>query len=225
MNGPLKLLAVLGAAVLSLAAAPAQNWNAVVARTAAPGHLLGNPAAPVKLVEYASYTCPHCAEFQVQGEAPLRLKYIRSGKVSLEVRPLLRDPVDATVALLAFCGPKDKFPINHSMFMRSQLQWIRPMVTSTEAQRVRWSTGSRVQRARAIAADFHFYEMMATRGYDRVAVDRCLADDALADRMAKATDAAVNSGVDHTPTFLINGQQLLGTASWADLDPQLAARI
>ena len=225
MKGLAKPLAILGAALLSLAAAPAQNWNAAVALTAAPGHLLGNPAAKVKLVEYASYTCPHCAAFQVEGEAPLRLKYIRSGKVSLEMRPLLRDPVDATVALLAFCGPKDKFPINHSMFMRSQAQWIRPMVTSTEAQRVRWSTGSRTQRARAIASDFHFYEMMATRGYDRVTVDRCLADDALADRMAKATDAAVNAGVDHTPTFLINGQELLGTVSWSDLDPQLAARI
>lgn len=225
MNGPLKLLAVIAAAMLSLAAAPAQNWNAVVSLTAAPGHVLGNPAAKVKLVEYASYTCPHCAAFQVEGEAPLRLKYIRSGKVSVELRPLLRDPVDATVALLAFCGPKDKFAINHSMFMRSQGQWIRPMVTSTEAQRARWTTGTRAQRARAIAADFHFYEMMATRGYDRVAVDRCLADDALADRMAKATEAAVNAGVDHTPTFLINGQQLLGTNSWADLDPQLAARL
>lgn len=225
MKGLAKPLAMIGAALLSLAAAPASNWNAAVALTAAPGHLLGNPAAKIKLVEYASYTCPHCAVFQTESEAPLRLKYIRSGKVSLELRPLLRDPVDATVALLAFCGPKDKFPINHSMFMRSQAQWIRPMVTSTEAQRVRWSTGSRAQRARAIAADFHFYEMMATRGYDRVAVDRCLADDALADRMAKGTDAAVKSGVDHTPTFLINGQELLGTSGWSDLDPQLAARI
>lgn len=225
MKPPLKLLALVGVAVLSLAAAPAQNWNAVVTATPAPGHLIGNPAAPVKLVEYASYTCPHCAEFQIEGEAPLRLKYIRSGKFSLELRPLLRDPVDATVALLAFCGPKDKFAINHSMFMRSQSRWIMPMVTASEAQRVRWSTGTGIQRRQAIAADFHFYEMMATRGYDRVAVDRCLADEALAKRMADATDAAVKGGVDHTPTFLLNGQPLLGTTEWPILEPQLAARL
>lgn len=226
MKSKLNLLAVLGAAMLSLAAtAPAQNWNVVVARTATPSHVFGNPAAPVKLVEYASYTCPHCAEFQIESEAPLRLNYIRSGKLSLEVRPLLRDPVDATVALLAFCGPKEKFAINHSMFLRSQSQWIRPMVTATEAQRTRWTTGTRLQRARAIATDFHFYEMMATRGYDRTSVDKCLSDEGLADRMAKASDAAFNAGVDHTPSFAINGQLLVGTSDWQLLQPQLAARM
>ncbi len=225
MRSPLKLLAVMGAAILSLAAAPAQNWNTVVARTPWPSHLFGNPAAKVKLVEYVSYTCPHCSEFQIESEAPLRMGYIRSGKLSLEVRPLLRDPVDATVALLAWCGPKDKFPINHSMFLRSQSKWIVPMVTASPAQRQRWSTGSRLQRARAIAADFHFYEMMATRGYSRTMIDKCLADEGLADRMAKGTDAAVNSGVDHTPTFAIGDQILMGTNTWQLLEAQLAARM
>jgi len=42
------------------------------------------------------------------------------------------------VALLAYCGPKDKFAINHSMFLRSQSKWITPMVTANAAQRARW---------------------------------------------------------------------------------------
>lgn len=223
---PIKLLALIFATVLTLGAtAPARNWNTVAATTPWPGHLFGNPAAKVKLVEYASYTCPHCAEFQIESEAALRLNYIRSGKLSFEVRPILRDPVDATVALLAFCGPAEKFAINHSMFMRSQSKWIQPMLTASQAQRNRWFTGSRVQRARAIAADFHFYEIMATRGYDRTSVDKCLADDALAGRMAKANEAVVAQGVDHTPTFAINGQVLLGTNDWQLLEPQLAARM
>lgn len=226
MISPAKLLTLVVSALLSLGAtAPVQNWNVVVNSTPWPGHVFGNPAAKIKLVEYASYTCPHCSEFQIEAEAPLRLMYIRGGKLSLEVRPLLRDPVDATVALLAFCGPKEKFAINHSMFLRSQAKWIQPMVTANQAQRTRWSTGSRAQRARAIAADFHFYEMMATRGYDRTSVDKCLADDALADRMAKATETAVTQGVDHTPTFAIDDQVLLGTSDWQMLEPQLAARM
>lgn len=226
MKAALKLLAVGLAALASIGtAAPVQNWNVVVARTAWPSHVFGNPAAPVKLVEYVSYTCPHCAEFQIESEAPLRLNYIRSGKLSLEVRPMLRDAVDGTVALLAFCGPKDKFAINHSMFLRSQSKWITPLVTANNAQRARWSTGTRLQRARAIATDFHFYEMMATRGYTRTMVDQCLADEALADRMAKATNLAAEAGVDHTPSFAINGELLVGTNDWSLLQAQLAARM
>lgn len=226
MKAALKLLAAGAAALASVAvAAPVQNWNVVVARTPSPGHLFGNPAAKVKLVEYVSYTCPHCAEFQIESEAPLRLNYIRSGKLSLEVRPLLRDAVDATVALLAFCGPKDKFPINHSMFLRSQSKWIAAMVTASDAQRARWSTGTRLHRARAIASDFHFYEIMATRGYNRTQVDQCLADEGLAERLAKGTEAAARAGVESTPSFAINGQLLLGTHEWPTLEAQLAARM
>ena len=45
-------------------------------------YLLGNPNAPVKLVEYASITCPHCAEFTEVAATPLRERYVRSGQVS-----------------------------------------------------------------------------------------------------------------------------------------------
>lgn len=225
MKLPTRLLALLPAAALTLAAAPAANWNAVVAVTPEGTHIVGNPNAQVKLAEYVSYTCPHCAAFEVQSDGAMKLGYVRSGKVSVEVRHMLRDPIDLTVALLTNCGSKDRFFINHAMFMRSQATWIKPMITASQAQRSRWTTGDLGARNRAIASDFHFYEMMATRRYDRPTLDRCLADKAMAEKLAAQAQGGVALGVIGTPSFTINGNLLLGTAEWSTLRPQLDAAL
>ncbi|MDE2437598.1 MAG: thioredoxin domain-containing protein, partial [Sphingomonadales bacterium] len=156
-----RLLALLPISALSLAAGPAANWNTTVAVTPGGGHMLGNPKAKLKLVEYVSYTCSHCAALERESDATMRLLYVRPGKVSVEVRHMLRDPIDLTVAMLTNCGAKDKFFLNHSMFMRSQATWIRPMATATDVQRGRWTGGDLGARNRAIASDFHFYDIMA----------------------------------------------------------------
>ena len=215
------------AAALSIGATkPApRNWNNAVVLLPSGSHLLGNPAAEVKLVEFVSYTCPHCSHFEVQAHAPLRLAYVHSGKLSVEVRHLLRDPIDLTAAMLTNCGPKEKFFLNHAAMMRRQPIWMRPLATASAAQHARWTTGDRVTRSRAIANDFQFYQIMATRGYDRTAVDRCLADQAMAERLGKMTTDAATLGVESTPSFSLNGTLLTGTNDWAMLRPQIDARM
>jgi protein-disulfide isomerase len=215
-----------GAALLLAAAAPKTvGWNYTVTLTPAGSHVLGNPAAKVKLVQYVSYTCPHCAEFELQSDAPLRLGYIATGKVSSELRHYLRDPVDLTVALLTNCGAKEKFFLNHSAFMRSQKVWIGRIASSSAAQRTRWTSGTLSARTRAVATDFRFYEIMASRGYDRPTTDRCLADNAMAQRLAKQTEEGGKLGISGTPAFAINGMLLLATHDWALLRPQIDARM
>ena len=226
MNRLTKMLTLGAVAALSLAAGkPAANWNTAVAVTPAGSHVLGNPAAKLKLTTFVSYTCPHCAHFEVEADAPLRLAYVRPGKVSVEVRHMLRDPIDLTVAMLTNCGSKDRFFLNHGMFMRSQATWMKPMMKANQAQRTRWTTGDLATRNRAIASDLHFYEIMATRGYDRVTVDRCLADKAMADRLARQAQAASDLGVMSTPSFAINGNLLAGTNEWSVLQPQIDAAL
>lgn len=215
----------LTVAALTVGASPARDWNQTVVRTPAPSHVIGNPAAGVKLTKWISYTCPGCARFEVQSDAALKLQYIRSGKLSVEVRHFVRDPVDLTVALLTNCGPKEKFPLNHSAFIRSQSVWLNTMARATPAQQQRWSTGDLPSRARAIATDLRFYQIMATRGYDRPTVDRCLADTALAKRLADGTEAGSKLGISSTPSFGLDGLLLVGTHDWAMLEPQLQARM
>ena len=208
------------------AAGAKANWNAVVSRTALDSHLLGNPNATIKLVEYISYTCPHCAHFEEESDAQLRIGFVGPGKGSIEVRNFVRDPVDLTIALLTHCGPTAKFFGNHSAFLRHQTTWLTQAASLTEAQRQRWSNPDFAARTRAIAGDLGLYSLMEARGYDRPALDRCLGDRALADRLAKNTkDAAAKDFVTGTPSFVLDGVPLSGTYSWATLKPQIEARL
>lgn len=227
------LAALCGAALLAAANKPAPNqpspktnWNAVVTRTAADSHVLGNPAAPIKLVEYISYTCPHCAHFSEESDAQLRIGFVGPGKGSIEVRSFVRDPVDLTAALLTQCGPPGKFFGNHAAFLRHQKTWMAPLATLTDAQRQRWSNADFAARTRAIASDLGFYSLMEARGYDRTAINRCLANRPLAERLAQHTkDAAEKDFVTGTPSFLLGGVPLSGTFSWSALKPQIEARL
>lgn len=221
----LRPVLLCAAAALTIGARPATDWNRAVTRTPQQSTVFGNPAAAVKLTTWVSYTCPHCRQFEMESDAGLKLQYIRSGKVSVEIRHFVRDPIDLTVAMLTNCGPKEKFSLNHSAFMRSQNVWLAVAGRATQAQQSRWTSGDLATRTRAIASDFRFYEIMATRGYDRVAVDRCLADSGMAQRLAAGTDAAVKLGVDHTPSFALNGTLLYGTNGWELLQPQIDARM
>lgn len=212
MNRVVRALAVTVFAVLAIAATG--NWNATVAVTEG-GHVLGNPAAKTKLTEFVSYTCPHCAHFEQESEGAIRLGWVQSGKVSIEVRHIVRDPIDLTVAMLTNCGPKEKFFQNHTMFLLSQDKWINKAQLTMPSQRQRWGSGTMASRWRAIASDLGFYEMMESRGYSRVQVDQCLGDEAAATRIAE--DSVANGttyGVNSTPSFVLNGKLLDGVHSW-----------
>ena len=198
----------------------APNWLATVSEEGT-AHRIGNPAAKVRLTEYVSYTCPHCAEFNREAEGALQLAYIGTGKVNVEIRHLIRDPVDLTVTVLANCGPAAKFPQNHTAFLSGQAGWIGPMTSASNAQKQRWVAPGSAGR-RAIASDFGFYRIMERRGYTRAEMDRCLADETLVRRLAEQSDEDWDKpGVDATPSFAINGVVMPGTHSWAALSRQL----
>ena len=223
--GAIVLAAGAGAALAQTKPA-ARNWNTTVTVTPEGHHVLGNPAAKVRLTQFVSYTCPHCAQFEEQADAQLRLSFVATGKGAVEVRNFVRDPVDLTAALLTNCGPASKFFLNHTAFLRSQDKWIAPLASPSPAQRARWTSGAFAQRTRAIATDFKFYPIMASRGYTRQQIDQCLADEALANRLAASTQEAQDKlMVSGTPSFAIDGDLLAGTHSWAALRAQLAARL
>ena len=82
--------AATATAAPATAASPAgQDWTTVVAATPEGGFRMGNPNAPVKLVEFASLTCPHCQEFHEAGQPTIKDKYVATGKISYEY-PQLR---------------------------------------------------------------------------------------------------------------------------------------
>lgn len=203
----------------------AGNWNTTVVE-ADGAHRIGNPDAKLELIAFVSYTCPHCAHFTTEGEAPLQLAYVGPGRVELQIQPMIRNSADLVATMLTACGDPSKFLRNHTLFMIEQEEWLERYADATKAQRARWESGSQASRRRAIASDLGFYRLMESRGYDRVQINRCLASDDEARALIASSQAASEKyHVRGTPSFVLDGVTLAGTHSWSMLSPQLAARF
>ena len=215
----------LAATVLAAASPPRANWTATVTVADDGTHVLGNPKAKVQLTEFVSYTCPHCATFQKEADAPLRLLYVRPGTVSVKVHTFVRDPVDLAVAMLVNCGDTAGFFKRHHAFLHGQDRWLSRMGAMSSAQRQRWYDGEMGPRLQSVAQDFGFYAMMEQHGVSRIAANRCLADRGLAQKLVAQTEQARALGVNGTPSFALDGTVLAGTHDWKTLDPQIKARV
>jgi len=224
-------LALVGASTLALGAnaqerlmKPGGNWAGML-QASDGGHLFGNPEAEKKLIEFMSYTCSHCAEFARKGDAAIKLSYVPTGKISYEVRHLIRDPVDLTAALLTHCGDEKKFGGNHEAIMYRFDEWMDKARNATQAQRSRWQFGTNSARFQAIASDLDFYEIMETRGYRRADLDRCLSDEAKAKALADTSAADVAKyHLTGTPSFVLDGK-LLEAHDWPSLEKRLKDAI
>ena len=201
--------------------AASSAWMNKVGVTPAGGHVLGNPEAETKLVEYMSYTCTHCAHFEDESALPLRMGYVATGRVSFEVRHLLRDPVDATVAMLTHCVTPNRFFALHRKFLVEQPKWLAVAQGLSPEQTKRWGNGPMPVRLRAIASDLHFYDMVAGAGLTRSQADACLANEPLLHKIAAQSQEAQTIGVNSTPSFVLNGELLKDEHDWHALQPKL----
>jgi protein-disulfide isomerase len=207
--------ALAACAVLSLAASPPSksvdhhgkgNWNSAIGTTADGSHTLGNPAAPIKLTEFVSYTCPHCAHFHRDSDPFLRMTLIPKGQIQITVTNLLRNPVDLTIAMLASCGDPNRFWVRHNAFMATQDQWLPKAEKMNREQQMRWYQGAMVDRMRAVANDFGFYDTVGQWGIDRAQADQCMGDKAMLEKLRQQQEEAKTLGIRGTPTFVLNGQ-------------------
>ncbi len=215
--------ALIGAVPLLTAAAPAPTAQQAgkISITPVGAHLLGSPTARTKIVEYASYTCSHCAAFETEATDELKANYVRNGLVSFELRNLIRDPIDLTAAMLARCGTPAQFFDNHHMIMRNQNVWLSAAKSSTPETRQSWSEGSYTERLSKIAKDTGLYQMMQSRGFTPAQLNTCLADEPGQKMVAAMTESGQKLGVKGTPSFMLNGKLLDNVYGWAALKPLL----
>lgn len=205
-------------------AAPS-TWANRVAITPVGGHLLGNPAAAHKVVEYMSYTCPHCAHFEAESAAPLRAGPIASGKLSFEVRHLLRDGIDVTIAMLVNCGTPAQFFALHAKFLAAQPQWGATMQALPEDRIKAWSEGRMGEQFNKVATDLKFYPIAASAGVPMAKAQACLANQALFQRIAAQSQEAEKIGVKGTPSFTLDGALLADEHDWPSLQARLSAAL
>lgn len=211
-------------AVIAKIAAPAgQSWSDVVAPSAAGGMVMGNPDAPIKIVEFASITCSHCADFSKSAMPELKKDYIDSGRVSLEMRHFVRDPLDAMVSAVLRCSPADRyFPLLDASF-DAQADLFAGAQANPSAGEAAMKLAPD-QRFTTLATGWKLDAFFKARGVTEDQLKSCLSN---VDNITKLEEIGNNATQTHritgTPSFLINGKLADGVASWEPLRERLKA--
>ncbi|MDB5696602.1 MAG: hypothetical protein JWN21_2145 [Sphingomonas bacterium] len=217
----MRILFVFSALMALTAAAPARDWSTVAAKTPAGAYVIGNPRAAVKLIEYASYTCSHCAEFSVESDKELKGRLIRTGAVSLEFRHFVFNGIDLAAAILARCTGPRGFAATTGYLFATQGEWLPRGAAFLTANQQRITMYPRAAQIRAMADGAGLTAAVVARGLSPKAVDACFADTAEIDRILAMT-ANKPAAITSTPSFYVNGK-LVTNAHWAELQPHLRA--
>jgi len=148
--------------------------------------VLGSMTAPVTIIEYASLTCPHCADFSVKTFPELKKRYIDTGKVRFIFREFPLDPLAGAGFMLARCAGKDKFMDVVETLFAKQHEWVvKEPIAPLE-------------------------NLVKPYGFTDDSFKACLHNQqVLAEMQAVATRGMV-FGVHATPTFFVNGKELIG---------------
>lgn len=210
---------------VTAAPVPAPNngdWSTIVTRTPEGGFLMGNPEAKVKLVEFGSMTCPHCAAFDEQGGKPLIENYVKKGLVSWEFRNYVRDPFDMTASLLARCaGEAGFFGLTRNLFA-DQNDWITKIQAADQAALQALQDQPPAEQFQTIAELAGLKQYVSMRGVPQAKADQCLSSQAEIDRLVQMnSDAVTTYNIPGTPAFVINGSLVDQVAGWDLLEPKI----
>ncbi|WP_296596094.1 DsbA family protein [Phenylobacterium sp.] len=198
-------LAIVSAAAAAAACSAEPAVGAAPAAPAAPGDMgVGNPKAPVHVVEYLSLSCPHCAHFHAEVWPAFKAKYVDTGRVYFTIRELLTAPAQVAAAgfLMARCkgDAASYFKIVDEVF-DSQSRWqqgnIKPI----------------------------FLEIAKKNGLTEAQFEACITDEKAQDALGRRLEYATGTDkVTGTPTFFVNGVQLPNqeVPTLADLDAAVA---
>ena len=149
----------------------------------------GNPDAAVEVIEYASYTCPHCANFHANQYQSLKANYIDTGKIRFVYREVYFDRPGLWASMIARCPGTPEFFFGMSEILyEKQREWLASGDPATIVQDLR--------------------KLGKTAGLDDAALDACLSDGPKAESLFTwYQENADRDGITGTPSFMIDGQK------------------
>ena len=214
---------VQAAAVAAVAPPAGKQWSDIVSKTADGGYRMGNPDAPIKLIEYGSRTCPHCAAFDQQGVPELKKNYVDTGKVSYEFRDYpVHAALDMAPILLGRCVDPDSYFAMLDQMMANQ-QTFMDKLSSLDQSKMQGLSPS--QATVVLAQQLGYLDFVKARGVPQDKAMACLTDKAAIDGIAQRTqDANQKYNITGTPTFILNGDVLPASDDeWSGLKARLQA--
>jgi protein-disulfide isomerase len=201
--------------------ASARDWRTHVVQTTSGATLTGNPAAKIKLVEYLSYTCSHCAHFAAESKAPLYDDLVRRGQVRVEFRHAVRDPLDMAAAMLARCTGPNGFGDASQAIFAAQETWFEQGRTWWQANAESIKAQPELAQLKAAANGSGLSALMQKRRMSAATIDRCFAAPGDLDKLTAMAKTAWET-IKGTPSFTVNGKAVTGS-NWASLQPALRA--
>ena len=185
--------ALFGSAPLAFAQGPSNEE--LMRPGALPDLVLGKADAPVTIIEYASMTCPHCANFHKTTYPALKTKYIETGKVRFIFREFPLDDLAVAASMLARCAGAEK-----SM----------ALIDVLFASQDKWATRDPIPALLQIAKQ---------AGFTQASFDECLKDQKLYNNiLAMRERGSKEFKVESTPTLFVNGKLQKGGATIEELD-------
>ncbi|SMO69524.1 DsbA family protein [Paracoccus laeviglucosivorans] len=170
-----------------------------------PDIVLGQESAPLTMVEYASFTCPHCAAFHAENMPKLKAEYIDTGKVKFVQRDVYFDAVGLWAGILARCGGDEKYYPVADMLFDEQKVWLD------------------AKSGDDIAANLR--KIGAKAGMTTEQMDACWADkQKVADLVATFQKNATADNVEGTPSFIIGGEKVQNQP-WDDMKKVIDAKL
>jgi protein-disulfide isomerase len=170
-----------------------------LANVALPDRVLGDPDAPVTVIEYASPTCQFCATFHNNVYPQFKAEYVDTGRVQYVLRPFVRNVLDAVVFMLAEAAGDEQYYSVIETYFRTHNQWI-----SSETPR---------DALLAIALQLGFTEQ---------SFEAALTNQELFAAMETMREQALEEfKLEGTPTFYVNGKQLTGDKTFEQLSAEI----
>lgn len=206
-----------------------KSWVDMVEKTPEDGYRLGNPNAPIKIVEYGSFTCPHCKAFEDEASDPLQQKYISTGKVSWEFRSMvIHGGPDVAISLLVACrGPEPYFKLAQQLYATQESWFSEATIKKLNDAMPAMQNQPPTEQFKGTIDALGLYPFFGARGLPRGQAEACLTDQKAIERIT-ATQQRYSTvdNISSTPSFIINGaawEPVIGGASiWKQLDAQLA---
>jgi protein-disulfide isomerase len=214
-----------GEVVKAVKAPEGKQWADVISKTAANGYLVGNPDAPIKLIEYASVTCSHCREFEEQGYEELLRDYVGTGKVSFELRNFLLNPYDVPITILTRCAGPESYLALTQQFFQNQTSFLEAAQKIDPAKMQAAMQLPENQRFVALAQEMGAIDFFKSRGISEDQAKMCLSKPENAQELVALTEKGTKDDkVTGTPGFVLNGVPFgleIGTPGWQQVERRL----
>lgn len=207
--------------VENVAAPEGQQWSDMVSKTEEGGYLVGNPDAPIKLIEYGALSCSHCAEFAEASTETLMGEYVDSGRVSFELRFFLLNSFDLPAVLLTTCSSEEAVVPLADQFWAAQGDFFNTGRNAGEAAFEAVGNASEEERFVLLGEIYGMTDFVTARGVSLDQANACLADTAKVETLIAQNEAAATEyDITGTPTFFVNGENL-GSLTWPQVEAAL----